>query len=87
MSVSIVNGYVCYSGCDEAKARSGKDPQAKPGEVEDDKTKTGSLDAPATLYGGALAELDAPGAVTPVGATADTATAGNGRRPLLDILV
>jgi hypothetical protein len=30
--VAVVNGYVCFTGCDVEKAKQGKDPNAKPGE-------------------------------------------------------
>lgn len=32
--VSVVNGYMCYSPCQAAAARDGKDPHAPPGQSE-----------------------------------------------------
>jgi hypothetical protein len=29
MSVSVVNGFLCFSGCDAAKARKGEDPRER----------------------------------------------------------
>jgi hypothetical protein len=59
--VSIVNGYVCFSSCDVAAAKQGKDPNAPPGALpgEDaDKTKPSALDRqPATVLDGALKDL------------------------------
>ena len=33
--VAVVNGYVCFSSCDAAKAKQGKDPNAPPGAESD----------------------------------------------------
>jgi len=52
MAVSIVNGFVCTSSCDVAKARKGEDPHPSSpaaGEPQD------AIDhGPAVLFGGAL---------------------------------
>ncbi len=58
MSVSVVNGYVCFSSCDAAKAKQGKDPNAPPGaEFDPSKTKSGFAGQPATILDGALKDL------------------------------
>jgi hypothetical protein len=58
VSVSVVNGYLCYSSCDAAEARAGKDPHPKQdGTQETDKTP-GAADPPAVTFGGALASLN-----------------------------
>ena len=31
--VAIVNGYTCFTTCDAEKAKQGKDPNAKPGDI------------------------------------------------------
>jgi hypothetical protein len=57
--VSVVNGYVCFSSCDAAAAKQGKDPAAPPGSISgaSDK-KTSSLDSrAATVLDGALKDL------------------------------
>jgi hypothetical protein len=55
VSVSVVNGYVCFSGCDEAKARSGKNPHPKPGQSEFARPGVSGADNPAVTFGGRLA--------------------------------
>jgi hypothetical protein len=78
MSISIVNGFVCTSSCDVAKAKKGEDPHpltgaakiaAEKGESANDPTKVDPLSThdPAVVFGGALANLHA---VPPVDARA-----------------
>ncbi len=57
--VAIVNGYVCFTCCDADKAKQGKDPNAKPGELPDgDFRKTQGHDSrPVTILDGALKEF------------------------------
>ncbi len=58
--VAVVNGYVCFTGCDAEKAKQGKDPNARPGEEfldEGSKKKNGLDGQPATVLGGALKNL------------------------------
>jgi hypothetical protein len=76
MSITIVNGYVCTSGCDEAKAKQGKDPNAPPGTPPDVDSKdkaSGLASQPATVLGGILKDLATANAVT----TASDAAPGN----------
>jgi hypothetical protein len=54
--ISSINGYVCFSSCDEAKAKQGKDPQALPG-ATDEKAKSHQ---PAVIFDGALKGSEAP---------------------------
>ncbi len=68
MTVSVVNGFLCYSSCDEAKARAGKDPhpRAAPASMQP-QDGAGEIDAQqAVVFGGALAGLNA---VTPTDAS------------------
>jgi hypothetical protein len=85
--VAVVNGYVCFTSCDAEKARQGKDPNAKPGEVEsaDKKDKKSPYDSqPATLLDGALKDLLDSTSVVP----ADTSqTTDQARQQRLDISV
>jgi hypothetical protein len=65
VSISIVNGYLCTSSCDAAKARTGQDPHPRndashPQGPASDPTRT-----PAVTFGGALAGRDA---IAPAGA-------------------
>jgi hypothetical protein len=59
MAVSVVNGYVCFSSCDVAQAKQGKDPNAPPGAAHDSaKPKSSALAGrPATILDGALKDL------------------------------
>jgi len=62
VAVSIVNGYVCYSGCDAAKARTGQDPHPKsdPNQQSGATTPTaGGVQNAAVVFGGSLAGRDA----------------------------
>jgi hypothetical protein len=59
VSVSVVNGYVCYSSCDEATARTGKDPHPKQDGTQEAGNTPGAADAPAVTFGGALVSLNA----------------------------
>jgi hypothetical protein len=78
MAISIVNGFVCTSSCDVAKAKKGENPHPLAGaaknaaekeEAANDPTKVDPLSThdPAVLFGGALANLHA---VAPVDARA-----------------
>jgi hypothetical protein len=84
MSITVVNGYVCTSGCDEAKAKQGKDPNAPPGTPPGvDSKESGFAGQPATVLGGALADL--AGAV---GASSESADVNNDTRsPGVNLLV
>jgi hypothetical protein len=59
VSVSVVNGYLCYSSCDEATARAGKDPHPKQNGGVESGNASGAIDPPAVTFGGALAGLNA----------------------------
>lgn len=83
--VAIVNGYVCFTTCDAKSARQGKDPNAPPGTpagVSAKDAKPGSFDTqPAAVFGGALQDLLTSNAVTPAGASQQTASSP---RPTID---
>jgi len=57
MAVSVVNGYVCFSSCDVAQAKQGKDPNAPPGAGHDKPKSSGLANQPATILDGALKNL------------------------------
>ena len=60
MAVSVINGYVCYSGCDAAKARTGQDPHPKSDQPGAATAPTaGGVQNPAVVFGGSLAGRDA----------------------------
>ena len=67
--VSVVNGYLCYSSCQAAAARAGKDPHAPPGAPSG---QSDGKDKANGLLGQSAAILDAgqdlAGAVNPAGA-------------------
>jgi hypothetical protein len=70
--ISFVNGYLCTSSCDEAKARRGIDPHPKPDPTQPDGKADKSdrirpaseLRDPAVVFGGALAGMAAAAAGT-----------------------
>lgn len=85
--ISVVNGFVCTSSCDVAKAKHGTDPDAPPGAppgwTDKSEDASGFDRRPATVFGGALKDLQTANAVTPVDGTSPSAASG----PSVDILV
>ena len=83
MAVSIVNGYVCFSSCDVAAAKQGKDPNAPPGALpgSHDKKINALSHQPAVILDGALKDL-ADG-----GPTGDPGPADTTQLPSLNIIV
>jgi hypothetical protein len=74
--VSVVNGYVCFSSCDEAKAKRGNNPNVVPGtppEASDPKKKSAFAGQPTVILGGVLKALangvSSPGASNMAGET------------------
>ncbi len=80
MSVSIVNGYVCYSGCDAAKARTGQDPHPKTDTSQPGATTptAGGVQNPAVTFGGSLADRNA---VTPANNSQQSGAANRNPAP------
>src|SRR4051794_15670836 len=84
MTISIVNGYVCTSSCDVAKAKKGQDPHPATHAAESDGRDRadgrGDLSdgrGPAVVFGGSLGQVFSADGVKP----ADTGTdATSGRR-------
>ena len=73
MSISVVNGYLCTSACDAAKARTGQDPHPR---SSADPTQSAASDptrSPAVVFGGALVDRNTTG---PAGATSAAGAAG-----------
>ena len=88
MSVSVVNGFVCFSGCDAAKARKGEDPRerANPAEPASEARERGNSSA--VEFGGALAEINAASAVQPADDTSGPASPATKRTaPAVDLVV
>ena len=88
MSISIVNGYLCFDSCEAAKAESGKDPRTQPGQLENgsaaDRKSDGARGVTsATTIASSLSALLATDAV----ATASVATASKtiSVKPALDV--
>ena len=84
--VSVVNGYECFSSCDEAKAKQGKDPNARPNTLPgtlDIKKKSAFVGQPAAILDGGLKEL------ANANSLAGAADGGNDPtpQPSIDILV
>ena len=58
--VSVVNGYVCFSSCDEAKAKQGNNPNVVPGappEASDRKKKSAFAGQPTVILDGVVKDL------------------------------
>lgn len=83
--VSVVNGYTCFSSCDEAKARQGKDPHpSDPLSSDPTAAKKSALDGqPATILDGVLKELAT--AIDPANAANGTASTAL-QQPSINIL-
>ena len=73
--ISVVNGFVCSSGCDVEAAKKGKDPNAPPGSPPGTTSKTDKTfdKQPATILDGALKDAASANAVTAVGGAAASA--------------
>lgn len=58
MSISIVNGFLCFCSCDVAKALAGKNPHPSTDATKSaaEKTDASPFDGPAVLLGGSLAK-------------------------------
>jgi hypothetical protein len=79
MATTIVNGYLCTSSCDVAKAKKGENPHPSTDATGIDADKKGKdisrADKPAVLYGGSLRNasganrVEAPGGLEAAGAT------------------
>jgi len=90
MAISVVNGYVCTSSCDVAKAKKGEDPHPLTGADKVDPkahetSGTSRKDGPAVLFGGSLSELFAARSVTGTDA-AQTTDQASTRKPVVDRL-
>ena len=83
MAITIVNGYLCTSSCDAAKARTGQDPHPQSATNQAPNAKPDGTQSPAVTYGGSLTGKNA---VAPAGATAQSAGSG-APPPTVDIQV
>jgi hypothetical protein len=76
MTVSVVNGFVCYSSCDVSKAKQGKDPHPSTGagnlnqDSQSSSPGAGRAGQPAVVFGGSLST-----------SIADSVTAVSGTEP------
>jgi hypothetical protein len=97
MSVSVVNGYLCYSCCDVAKAKRGEDPHPKHGAdaISGHNTAHGGrqdaslFDGPAVTFGGILraaASANSTDLGSPATAAQDTTAAADSAASI-DLLV
>jgi hypothetical protein len=74
VSISVVNGYLCTSSCDAAKARTGQDPHPRSTADQTPKPASDPTRSPAVVFGGALADRNAVG---PVGTGSAAGASGN----------
>ncbi|HVV62190.1 MAG TPA: hypothetical protein VHD14_10595 [Pseudolabrys sp.] len=78
--VIIVNGYICASSCEAAKARHGQDPRQQPGQLPgtDSKKASGLDNQPAVTFGGSLKNsANSNGAISAPGTSAAPSATGN----------
>jgi hypothetical protein len=92
MPISVVNGYVCTSGCEAAKARKGIDPQAPPGTLPGEGKGRGnaegpSLAGPAVVFGGTLRGLSSSARVNPAAPAEPGAAASHPRAAAIDVTI
>ena len=84
--ISVVNGYLCYSSCDVAKAKQGNNPStppgAPPGESSKSDKSSGFVGQPATILDGALKELSTSSVI----ATNNSSSTGS-QLPSVNLLV
>lgn len=92
--ISYVNGYLCTSSCDVAKAKHGVDPHPKTSDPQNaaksDGTTKGAAtaDNPAVIFGGSLsARSPSPTAASANVVQSSAATNGQTPRQTVDILV
>jgi hypothetical protein len=84
VSLTIVNGYLCFSSCDAAKAATGQDPHPKSQQPGATTTPTaGGVQNPAVTYGGSLAGRNALAGV--VASQQAAATGGNPAANAVDL--
>ena len=87
MTISIVNGYVCVSSCDVAKAKKGQDPHPATHANELDGRNRPDDRGPAVVFGGSLGQvLNADGVKATDDATDTDATSTRWRKLTIDLL-
>jgi len=85
VAITIVNGYLCTSSCDAAKARTGQDPHPRSEINQTANSRPATTESAAVTYGGALTGQNA---VAPVGTAGPTdATSKNPAPAAVDIRV
>jgi hypothetical protein len=85
VAITIVNGYLCTSSCDAAKARTGQDPHPRSEINQTPNSRPAATESAAVTYGGALTGQNA---VAPTGTAAPTGATSKGPAPaVLDIRV
>jgi hypothetical protein len=67
MSIAMVNGFVCFSGCDAAKARMGEDPRERTNPAEPASAAKERDRSPAAELARAVADTTQADAVRPAG--------------------
>lgn len=90
MAVSVVNGFTCYSSCDESKAKQGKDPHPATGagnlDQDDQLPSPGRADQPAVVLGGSLSASIADSVTATAGSEPANPTELSRSKFLVDVL-
>ena len=76
MTIQIVNGYTCETGCEVAKAGTGQDPHPTrrdpiEGKGGTDASSVSASDRPAVIFGGSLTQSSSVTALAPADKSSD----------------
>jgi hypothetical protein len=90
MTISVVNGFVCYSSCDVSKAKNGEDPHPSTDSGNVDKESAASslgwADQPAVVFGGSLSRSAADSVKAVASAQPANSTGLSRSKFLVDVL-
>jgi hypothetical protein len=86
MAISVVNGYLCFSSCDAAKAETGQNPHPRADVGSQNSAVASQRYGPAVILGGALAASANDGAVPTGTNPSNDATALPNQSTSTDIL-
>lgn len=87
MAISVVNGFLCYSSCDAAKAAKGQDPHPRTGAAGQNSAEASGREGPAVILGGALKRSGNDGAVPAGSDRSNESTLPRNRNTSIDVSV
>jgi hypothetical protein len=86
MAISVVNGYLCFSSCDVAKAATGQNPHPRADVASQNSADASQRYGPAVILGGTLAAFGNDGAVPTGMNQSNDATTPSNQSSSTDIL-